>query len=620
MSETEKARVQSTRGRKTDQYFLFDPLLTYAEKVRKCLALTQKQMQELAAQNCGHAVALKLQLGLSPACCASMYELIPDSQHHIKDLHQKAAHYVQDTTEQPPLLPIDPHVLYVDVGTGPGLIVQASGDMYLQLENGTFNPGELNYEDEGAFEAKRSVQMPKQMCKLAVFWGVLGFNVRVVCLRRREGVEEMRPELPRPSIRSEGTQQMANIFSRASEKKFFKSKFKMPKENTTPSSDLTELRSKLQQRLGVRLPAKASAQGPHDGASSAHADQAEPPRICYFMGMPEEGSWISDEERYDDTQQSEDSGGSAASGAGCMPLKTTEEEDEEKLIKFILQDGAQMEDEDNSWYQECLGYSADEDDKQSSGGECSEHAGASSTGCGVLDAASSVQTLTAPLAFGTPGAQGQTPEGGSEEHGPVPPPASGTPDGDKQSLGGECPVHAGASSTGWGILDGVSLVEPLASPLASGTPDAQAQTPEGGSAVEVPTASDAKSTGDAKSKTRMSLKTRTTKGTLPRKTKKKGLHAQGAKPGVSTEVKCKHKAAKATKRQREESMLQALSPAKKKTTASANMHAGAPRCANDDSLHAVEPVLKSAVGAFAPRSTGKEKGSRIERMLLGGFV
>lgn len=569
MSETTKARVQSTRGRKTDQYFLFDPLLTYAEKVQKCLALTQRQMQEIAAQHCGHAVALKLQLGLSPPCYASMHELIPGSEHHIKDLHQKAAQYVQDTMEQPPLLPIDPHVLYVDPETAPGVIVQARGDMHLQLDNATFTPGELNYEDGKAFGSKRSLQMPKQMCKLAVFWGVLGFNVRVVCLLQREGVEQMRPELPRPSIESEGTQQMANIFGRACDKKFFRSKFEMPKENTTPSSDLTHFRSKLEHRLGVRLPAKASAQGPYDGGQSAQADRGEPAHTCYFMGMPEEGEWISDEERYDDMEQSKDSGGNAASGACYISQKTTEEEDEEKTIKFILDDGTQMEDEDNSWYKECLEYSADEDDKGTSGGECSVHARPSSTDSSILDGASLVEALTFSPASGTP-------EGSSAEQGP-------------------------------GCLP------------ASGTPDARAQTPKGGSAVEVPTA-DAKSTGNVKSKTRLSLETSTTKGTRLSKTKKKRQDAQGANPEVSTEVEGKDKGANVTKRWREESMLRALSPAKKRTTASVNTHAGASLCASDDSLHAAEPLPNSGVGAKAPRSTAKEKGSRIERMLVGGFV
>ena len=552
MSETKKARVPSTRGRRSDQSFLFDDTLTYPQKLEKCLALTQKQMQEIAAQHCGHAVALKLELGLSPPCCASMHELIPDSEHHIKDLHRKAAQYVQDTTEQPPLLPINPHVFYVDTETAPGVIVQAKDDLHLQLDNATYNPGELNYEDGTAFGSKRSLCMPKQMCKLAVFWGVLGFNVRLVCLRRREGVEEMRPELPRPSIQSEGTPEMANIFSRAMEKKFFRSKFKIPKENTTPISDCTQLKSKLGQKLGVRFPARASEQRHDNGARSAQADRGEPPRTCYFMGMPEEGSWISDEERYDDMQQSKGSGGGAASGACCISEKTAEEEDEEKTIQFILEDGAAMEDEDNSWYMERLGNSADEDDKGSFGGESSE--------------------------------------------------------------------HAGASSTGWSMLDGASLVEALTFPPASGTPDAQAQTPEGGSAVEVPTASDAKSTGDDKSKTRIRLKTSTTKGTRLGKTKKKVLDAQGANEGVSTEVERKHKPAKVTKRRREESMLGAPSPAKKKTTASENMHAGASECAGGDRLHAVEPLRNSGVGAKAPRSTTKEKGSRIERMLVGGFV
>ena len=651
MSETEKARVQSTRGRKTDQSFLFDPQLKYAEKLQKCLALTQRQMQDIAAQHCGHAVALKLQLGLSAACCASMHKLIPNSEHYIKDLHEKAAQYVQDTTEQAPLLPIDPHVFYVHTETAPGVIVQATGDMHLQLDNAIFNPGELNYEDGSAFRSKRSLEMPKQMCKLAVFWGVLGFNVRLVCLRRREGVEEMRPELPRPSIQGEGAQQMANIFSRAIEKKFFRSKFELPKENTTPSSDLTQFTSKLEQKLGVRFPARASAQRPDDGARSAQADRGEPPRTCYFMGMPEEGSWISDEERYDDTQQSKDSGGNAASGACCISQKTAEEEEEEKTIKFIL-DGAQMEDEDNSWYMECLGYSADEDDKGSFGGESSVHAAASSTGSSMLDGASLVEALTFPSASGTPDAEAQTPEGGSAERGPVAlvasgtpdgeaqtpeggsaeqslvaPPASGTPDGEAQTpKGGSAergPVALVASGTPDGEAqtpEGGSAEQSMVAPPASGTHDAKAQTPEGGSAVEVPTASDAKSTGDDKSKTRISLTTSTTKGTRLRKTKKKGLDAQGANPGVSTEAECKYKAAKVTKRPREESMLRALSPAKKKTTASANMHAGASQRASDDSLHAVEPLLKSGVGAKAPRSTTKEKGSRIERMLFAGFM
>ena len=541
MSETEKARVQSTRGRKRDQSFLFDPTLKYVQKLQKCLALTQKQMQEIAAQDCGLAVALKLELGLSPPCRASMHQLIPNSEHYIKDLHQKAAQYVQDTTEQLPLLPIHPHVFYVGTETAGGVIVQARGDMHLQLDNATFKPGELNYEDGTAFGSKRSEEMPKQMCKLAVFWGVLGFNVRVVCLRRREGVEEMRPELPRPSIQSEGTQEMANIFSRAMQKKFFRSEFEIPKENTTPISDCTQLKSKLEQKLGVRFPAKAMEERHDDGARRAQADQGEPPRTYYFLGMPEEGSWISDGERYDDMQQSKDSGGNAASGACCISQKTAEEEDEEKTIKFIMNERAQMEHEDNSWYNEYLGYSADEDDKVSFGGESS--------------------------------------------------------------------VQAGASATGCSILDGASLVEGLTFPPASGTPDAQAQTPEGGSAVELPTASDANSTSDDKSKTRMSLKT-----------KKKGLHAQGTNPGVSTEVERKHKGAKVTKRRREESMLGTPSPAKKKTTASANMHAAASQCASDDSLHAVEPLLNSGVRAKAPRSTTKEKGIRIERMFVGGFV
>jgi hypothetical protein len=522
-------------------------MLNYEGKLQKCLALTQKEMQEIAAQHCEHAVALKLELGLSPPCCASMHQLIPKSEHYIKDLHQKAAQYVQDTTEQPPLLPIHPHVFYVGTETAEGVIVQARGDMHLQLDNATFKPGELNYEDGTAFGSKRSEEMPKQWCKLAVFWGVLGFNMRVVCLQRREGVEAMRPELPRPSIQSEGTMQMANIFSRAMQKRFFRSEFKIPKENTTPISDCTQLKSKLEQKLGVRFPAKVSEQRHDDGARSAQADRGEPPRTYYFLGMPEEGSWISDEERYDDMQQSKDSGGNAASGACCISQKTAEEEKEEKTIRFILENGARMDDgaamehEDNSWYNEGLGYSDDEDDKVSFGGESS--------------------------------------------------------------------VQAAASATGWSIIDGASLVEGLTFPPASGTPDAQAQTPEGGSAVEVPTASDAKSTSHDKSNTRISLKK-----------KKKGLHAEGANPEVSTGVERKHKAGKVGKREPEESMLGTPSPAKKKTRASANMHAAASQCASDDSLHAVEPLLNSGVRAKAPRSTAKEKGSRIERMFVGGFV
>jgi len=516
----------------------------------------EKQMQEIAAQHCGYAVAFKLQLGLSPACCASMHELIPSSEHHIKRLHQEAAQYVQDTTEQPPVLPIDPHVMYVDGQTAPGVIVQASGDTHLQLDNALFNPGEFNYE-EGSFGSKRSVEMEKPMCKLAVFWAVLGFNGRVVRLCRREGVEKMRPELPRPSIQVDRTQQMANIFGRALDRKFFTSNFEMPKENTTPSSDLTEFRSKLEQRLGGRLAARASAQRPYDGATSAQADQGEPLSAFHFMGMPEQESDIGDEERYDDMQQSKESGGNAAPGASCMPLKTREEEEEEKeenIIKFIMQGGNPMEDEDNSWYKECF------DDEGWFGGECSVHAGASSTGCGILDGASLVEPLTSLPASETPDAKAQTPKGGSTEQGPVFPPVLGTP-------------------------------------------DAEAQTPEGGSAVEVPTASDAKCT---------------TKGTPLRKTKKKGLDAQGANPGVPTEVE--HEAARVTKRRREESTLPALSPAKKKTTASVNMHAGASQCASDDSLHAVEPLLNSGAGAKAPRKTTKKKGRLIERMLVGGFV
>jgi hypothetical protein len=558
MSETEKAPVQSRRGRKSDQSFLFDNMLNYEGKLQKCLALTQKEMQEIAAKHCEHAVALKLELGLSPACCASMHELIPNSEHYIKDLHQKAAQYVQDTTEQPPLLPIHPHVFFVGTETAEGVIVQARGDMHLQLDNATFKPGELNYEDGTAFGSKRSQEMPKQMCKIAVFWGVLGFNVRVIILGTRGGVEEMRPELPRPSIQSEGTQQMANIFSRAMQKRFFRSEFKIPKENTTPTSDCTQLKSKLEQKLGVRFPAKASEQRLDGGARSAQAQRAEAPHTYYFLGMPEEGSGISDEERYDDMQQSKDSGGNAASGACCIAQKNAEEEKEDEIVRFILEDGARMDDgatmehEDNSWYNQGLGYGDDKDDKGSFGGESS--------------------------------------------------------------------VQAGASATGWSILDGASLVEGLTFPPASGTPDAQAQTPEGGSAVEVPTASDANSTSDDKSNTRMSLKKGTTTATGLRKKKKKGLDAQGANPGVSTEVERKHKAAEVTKRRREESMLGTPSPAKKKTTASANMHAAASQCASDDSLHAVEPLLNSGVRAKAPRSTAKEKGSRIERMLVGGFV
>jgi hypothetical protein len=559
MSETEKARVPSTRGRRSDQSFLFDDTLTYPQKLEKCLDLTQKEMQEIAARHCGHAVALKLERGLSSSCCASMQQLIPNSEHYIKDLHQKAAQYVQHTTtEQPPLLPINPHVFYVDTQTAPGVIVQAKDDLPLQLDNATFNPGELHYEDGTAFGTKRSLPMEKQMCKLTVYWGVLGFNVRVVCLRRREGVEAMTPEVPRPSIQSYATQEMANIFSRAMQKRFFRSEFKIPKENTTPISDCTQLKSKLEQKLGVRFPAKASEQRLDGGARSAQADRGEPPRTYYFLGMPEQGSGISEEERYDDMQQSKDRGGNGASGACCTAQKTAQEEEEDELVRFILENGAQMDDgaamehEDNSWYNQGLGYSDDEDVKGSVGGESSE--------------------------------------------------------------------QAGASSTDWGILDGASLVEGLTFPPASGTPDAQAQMPEGGSTVEVPTASDAKSSGDARSKTRMSLKTGTTKATGLSKTKKKGLHAQGANPEVSTEVERKHKAGNATKRQREESTLGTPSPAKKKTTASANMHVAASQCASDDSLHAVEPLLNSGVRAKAPRSTAKEKDSRIERMLVGGFV
>jgi hypothetical protein len=561
MPATKQARVKkSTRGRKPDHHFLFDPLLSYETKVKWCLALTEDQMQKIAAQHGQYAVALKLQLGLSPACCASMQELIPHSEHHIKGLHQEAAKYVQDTTEQPPQLPIDPHVMYVDAQTASGVIVQASGDKNLQLDNTLFKAGEFNYEEE-RFGSKRSEEMEKPMCKIAVYWGVLGFNVRVVKLDTREGVEEMRPKLPRPSIQAEGTQEMANIFGRALDRNFFRSNFEIPKENTTPSSNLTNLRAKLEQKLGVQLPASASAQRPYDGATSAQEDQEEHASDLNFMDMPEQDSWISHEERYGDMQQSKDSGGKAASGACCTPLKTEEEEErerEESIIKFIMEGEEAMEDENNSWYNECVGDSADKDDNGSFGGECSVQAGASSAGYGILDGASLEVPLTSPPVLGTPDAEAQTPKGGSAEQSWLPPPVLGTP-------------------------------------------DAEAQTPKGGSAVEVPTASAAK---------------RTTKGTRLRKKKKKGLHAQGANPGVPTEVECKDEAARATKRRREERMLPALSPAKQKTAASVNTHA----VASDDSMHAVEPLLNSDAGAKAPSKTTMKKGRLTELMVVGGFL
>lgn len=548
MSETKKAPVQSTRGRKATHHFLFDSMLTYSKKVQKLLTLTLVQMQEMAAQHSGHAVALKLELGLSRACYESMYKLIPNSEHHIEDFHQKAAQYVQDSRDQPPLLPIDPHVLYVDTETPTGVIVQAKGDEHLQLDNATFTPGELNFEDGTRFVSKRRSDMQKHMCKIAVYWGVLGFNVSAICLQTRKGVKEMRPELPRPSTESEGTRHMADIFRIAFDNKYFRSKFEVPEENTTPSSDLTQFRHKLGQRLGVRFPAKASEEKRDDGAASARAERGEPERSYYFLGMPEQGSWISDEERYNDMQQSRDSGGSAASAACYISHKTLEQEDEEKTIKFIWENGARMEDEEDSWYKECLGYRADEDDKGSCGGDSS--------------------------------------------------------------------VQAAASATDW-ILDGESLVEGLEFPPLTGTPEVKAQTPEGDSAVEVPTASDAKSTGND---TPLSLKTGTKNATHPGKTKRKGVDAEGANPGVPTEDGRKKKAAKTTKRQRKESTLPSSSPAKEKDTASTNMHAGASQCGSDDSWHAAEPSLNSGVGAKVPSSVTKKKDSRIERLLLGGFV
>ena len=470
MSKPRKPPVGSTRGRKPKYHFLFDDLCSYPDKLQQCFLHTQKQLQEMVNTHSGHAVALKLQLGLSSTCCASMNEMIPDGEHYIKDLHEKAAQYVEDTTKKETNLPIDPHVVYVDAENLSGLIVQASNDLALELDNATYNPGEINYEEGTTLMPKGCLDMPKEMCKLAVSWGLLGFNMRVTVLRTRHGVREMMPQLPRPVSRFEQTQHMANNFSRALQKKFF-SKFKIPKENKTPKSDCPALRSKLEKKFGVSLPVRVSAQRLGQGASNGQSAAGEPIRASDLMAIPEEDFWMSDEEMHDDMQGARDRNGSRE---GHMSLetrtcfimnKTREEEEEDEIIKHICgKDQANhehmgwMEDEGSSWYQECLGNSTNGDDMPE---------------------------------FGEVGEEREANE-------PTPPEAAST-------------VYAKAPT-----LDGGCAVEAPSSGEDAGTSDAKAPTLDGGCAVEVPTLGEGGSTGDAKRKRKKSVGASTKEMKRPR--------------------------------------------------------------------------------------------------------